>query len=362
MSGSRRAPPALLLAGVTRPGQHLSAGDSALGARQEARRPEAAVTIDRGCSRESMVPVPPLAHHGTRPAMQDLLDMLPDTEHAPKARPFRPIDRPLCPYEGRDAPCRLSAVLDELTLTYSIVERAADGETRLLRRHVPSLREARRWVAAHRERQRFAPLGRARTRRSRDTRIQTRHTGLTRPVGGDRGMKPHTQARTHGPAPVEARARRFSEGIERMPLAPSSSRVGCFGDGAEGPRSESAKRTGSFADGLAHQPNAASAARSATSVTASRGSTAMRRTNGGTSRAASRLSSRPSPRRTSDADMGVQPCCAAMGGTAHGNARAVGGSWYQPAAVAGGTLRTTRGARRCRGLGCRGPRDRDGAR
>ena len=52
-----------------------------------------------------------------------------------------------------------------------------------------------------------------------------------------------------------------AEGIERTPLAPSSSRVGCFGDGAEGPRSESAKRTGSFADGLAHQPNAASAAR-----------------------------------------------------------------------------------------------------
>jgi hypothetical protein len=60
---------------------------------------------------------------------------------------------------------------------------------------------------------------------------------------------------------VEARARRFSEGIERMSLAPSSSRVGCFGDGAEGPRSDSAKRTGTFADGLAHQPHAASAAR-----------------------------------------------------------------------------------------------------
>jgi hypothetical protein len=78
--------------------------------------------------------------------MQDLVDMLPDSEHAPKAAPLRPIDRPLCAYEGRDAPCRLSAVLDELALTYSIVERAADGETRLLRRHVLSLREARRWA------------------------------------------------------------------------------------------------------------------------------------------------------------------------------------------------------------------------
>jgi hypothetical protein len=101
--------------------------------------------------------------------MQDLLDMLPDSEHAPRAAPFRPIERPLCAYEGRDVPCRLNAVLDELTLTYSIVERAADRETRLLRRHVPSLREARRWAAAYRERQRFTPVGRARTRRSRDT-------------------------------------------------------------------------------------------------------------------------------------------------------------------------------------------------
>jgi hypothetical protein len=74
-------------------------------------------------------------------------------------------------------------------------------------------------------------------------------------------MKPHTQARTHAPARVAARARRFSEGLERMPLAPSSSRVGCFGNGAERPRSDSAKRTGSFADGLAHQPSAASATR-----------------------------------------------------------------------------------------------------
>jgi hypothetical protein len=100
--------------------------------------------------------------------MQDLLDMLSDSQHSPRAAPFRPIDRPLCAYEGRDVPCRLRAVLDELTLTYSIVERAADGETRLLRRHVPSLREARRWAAAYEERQRFAAAGRARTKRSRD--------------------------------------------------------------------------------------------------------------------------------------------------------------------------------------------------
>jgi hypothetical protein len=74
-------------------------------------------------------------------------------------------------------------------------------------------------------------------------------------------MTLHSQARTHPPVRVAARAPRFSEGIERTPLAPSSSRVGCFGDGAGGPRSDSAKRTGSFADGLAHQPRAASATR-----------------------------------------------------------------------------------------------------
>ena len=74
-------------------------------------------------------------------------------------------------------------------------------------------------------------------------------------------MTLHSQAPTHPPVPVAARAPRFSEGIERTPLAPSSSRVGCFGDGAGGPRTDSAKRTGSFADGLAHRPRAASAMR-----------------------------------------------------------------------------------------------------
>jgi hypothetical protein len=74
-------------------------------------------------------------------------------------------------------------------------------------------------------------------------------------------MTPHSQARTHAPAPVAARARRFSEGIERMPLAPSSSRMGCFGDGADRPRGDLARRIGSFADGLAHQPSAASTTR-----------------------------------------------------------------------------------------------------
>jgi hypothetical protein len=56
--------------------------------------------------------------------------------------------------------------------------------------------------------------------------------------------------------------RRFSEGMERMPLARSSSRVGRFSDAiARSPRSASTKRTGSFADGLARRPNARSARR-----------------------------------------------------------------------------------------------------
>ena len=100
--------------------------------------------------------------------MQDLLDMLPDQSTRPgRRRSVLSTGRSVL-MRGATSPAGCSAVLDELTLTYSIVERAADGETRLLRRHVPSLREARRWAAAYEERQRFAAAGRARTKRSRD--------------------------------------------------------------------------------------------------------------------------------------------------------------------------------------------------
>jgi hypothetical protein len=62
--------------------------------------------------------------------------------------------------------------------------------------------------------------------------------------------------------PDGPQARRFSEGIERTPLAPLSSRVGGFGDGIErAPTSASATRVGSFADGLAQTPNVRSARR-----------------------------------------------------------------------------------------------------
>jgi hypothetical protein len=62
--------------------------------------------------------------------------------------------------------------------------------------------------------------------------------------------------------PFASRPRRFSEGVERMPLAPSSYRVGRFSDGlARSPRSASAKRIGSFADGLVQRPYDRSARR-----------------------------------------------------------------------------------------------------
>lgn len=43
---------------------------------------------------------------------------------------------------GFDDTCRF-AVLDELTLTYSVVERQGGERSRVLRRHAASLREAR---------------------------------------------------------------------------------------------------------------------------------------------------------------------------------------------------------------------------
>jgi hypothetical protein len=49
----------------------------------------------------------------------------------------------LCDYEDAAGRHRLSAVLDELTLTYSVMLQAQDGTSRALRRHVASLREAR---------------------------------------------------------------------------------------------------------------------------------------------------------------------------------------------------------------------------
>jgi hypothetical protein len=59
------------------------------------------------------------------------------------------VDILLCEYENAEGPRQLRAVLDELTLTYCVVERRSDGDVRRLRRYVPSVHEARRWAMAY---------------------------------------------------------------------------------------------------------------------------------------------------------------------------------------------------------------------
>jgi hypothetical protein len=59
----------------------------------------------------------------------------------------------LCDYEDAPGRFRLWAVLDELTLTYSVTIEAPDGSSRALRRHVVSLRQARSWASDYRDRQ-----------------------------------------------------------------------------------------------------------------------------------------------------------------------------------------------------------------
>jgi hypothetical protein len=68
-------------------------------------------------------------------------------------------------------------------------------------------------------------------------------------------MTSHHNAPTIPHGPFARPQRRFSEGMERMPPSPSSSRVGRFSDGlARSPRSASTSRIGSFADGLTQRP------------------------------------------------------------------------------------------------------------
>ena len=66
-------------------------------------------------------------------------------------------ERFLCDYEDANDRYQLWAVLDELTLTYSVLVRAPDGSSRPLRRHVASLRDARAWAGGYRDRQLAAP-------------------------------------------------------------------------------------------------------------------------------------------------------------------------------------------------------------
>jgi hypothetical protein len=75
-------------------------------------------------------------------------------------------------------------------------------------------------------------------------------------------MTSHHDATTSPDGPSALPPRRFSEGVERMPLASSSSRLGRFSDGlGRSPRRVSAKRIGSFADGIAHRADYRSAHR-----------------------------------------------------------------------------------------------------
>jgi len=69
-------------------------------------------------------------------------------------------ERFLCDYENADDWYQLWAVLDELTLTYSVLVRAPDGSSRALRRHAASLRDARAWADGYRDRQ-LAARGRS---------------------------------------------------------------------------------------------------------------------------------------------------------------------------------------------------------
>jgi hypothetical protein len=57
----------------------------------------------------------------------------------------------LCEYRDRSGSNRLSATLDEVTLTYSVVLRDGSGATRPLRRYLPALHVARCWAVAYRD-------------------------------------------------------------------------------------------------------------------------------------------------------------------------------------------------------------------
>lgn len=80
-----------------------------------------------------------------------------------------PIDTEilLCDCSAGFDDTRRFARLDELTLTYDVVEREGDGEPRVLRRHVASLREARARACATRTDDVSCPFGLATTETAR---------------------------------------------------------------------------------------------------------------------------------------------------------------------------------------------------
>jgi hypothetical protein len=60
-------------------------------------------------------------------------------------------DIPLCVYVDSGGRHQLSAAVDELTLTYDVVDSGPDRRRRVLSRHFASLRSARAWATAYRD-------------------------------------------------------------------------------------------------------------------------------------------------------------------------------------------------------------------
>src|SRR4051812_33129749 len=74
--------------------------------------------------------------------------MVPDTGQAGRTmKSQKPIV--LCGYEGELGRHELVAAMDERSVTYRVFVRDPDGEIRLVREHVPSLRTARQWAIHH---------------------------------------------------------------------------------------------------------------------------------------------------------------------------------------------------------------------
>jgi hypothetical protein len=101
-------------------------------------------------------------------------------------------------------------------------------------------------------------------------------------------------------------ARRFSEGLERRPTAPSNGRVGRFSDGTELTRVASVVRVGSFADGQADGHSDAAEIRVGTFADGLCGDRGTQR--GAPARTSSRQPA--APHRTAPAELGTaRPRC-----------------------------------------------------
>src|SRR3954451_24255751 len=74
--------------------------------------------------------------------------MVPDTGQSGRTMTTQE-ETVLCGYAGGLGRHELVAVLDERSSTHRVFVRAPDGETRLVREYVPSLRAARQWAIHH---------------------------------------------------------------------------------------------------------------------------------------------------------------------------------------------------------------------